>query len=63
MDMREASVTTKASGLVEDQDALGAPQPSSQRESSEPRRSLRQPTRRICQASLAITVKVPNPSL
>ncbi|WP_240536773.1 hypothetical protein [Bradyrhizobium elkanii] len=44
MDVKEASVMTEASGLVDDQDAIGAPQPSGQTESDETRRSLRQPS-------------------
>lgn len=44
MDMKEASAMTEASGLVDDQDAIGAPQPRGQTESAETRRSLRQPS-------------------
>ncbi|MCW2189494.1 hypothetical protein AB7M45_002264 [Bradyrhizobium elkanii] len=43
MDMKEASAMTEASGLIDDQDAISAPQPSGQTESAGARRSLRQP--------------------
>jgi hypothetical protein len=44
MDVKEASAMTEASGLVDDPDAVGAPQPRGQTESAETRRSLRQPS-------------------
>lgn len=44
MDMKEASAMTEASGLVDDRDAIGSPQPSGQTESAETRRWLRQPS-------------------
>lgn len=43
MDMKEASAMTEASGLVDDQDAISAPQPSGKTESAGTRRSLRRP--------------------
>jgi hypothetical protein len=43
MDMKEASAMTEASGLVRDQDAVGAPRPSGQKESAGIRTPLRQP--------------------
>lgn len=42
MDVKEASAMTEASGLVDDPEAIGAPQPSGQTESAGPRTSLRQ---------------------
>ena len=49
MDMKEASAMTEASGLIDDQDAVGAPRRSGETEAPETRRTLRQlQTRRRC---------------
>lgn len=67
MDMKEASAMTEASGLVDDQAAIGAPQPSGQTESAETRGSLRQPSNEAAlrwAASLRkVTVQAPLSSL
>ena len=62
MDMKEASAMTEASGLLDDPDAIGAPQPSSQTESAEIRRSLRQPLR-WAERLRKVTVQAPLSSL
>lgn len=67
MDMKEASAMTEASGLVEDQDALGAPQSSGRRGSAETRGSLRQPANEAALRWAArlrkVTVQAPLSSL
>ncbi|MEY9242543.1 MULTISPECIES: hypothetical protein [Bradyrhizobium] len=67
MDMKEASAMTEASGLVDDQDAIGAPQPSGQAESAGPQRSLRQPSNeaalRWAERLRKVTVQAPLSSL
>ncbi|WP_439407415.1 hypothetical protein ACNJX9_39350 [Bradyrhizobium sp. DASA03076] len=67
MDMKEVSAMTEASGLVEDEEAIGAAQPSRQRESAETRRSLRQPSNEVAlrwaERLRKVTVQAPLASL
>lgn len=67
MDMKEASAMTEASGLVDDQDAIGAPQPSGQTASTETRKSLRQPSNeaalRWAERLRKVTMQAPPSSL
>lgn len=67
MNMKEASAMTEASGLVDDPDAMGAPQPSGQAESAGTRRSLRQPSNeaalRWAERLRKVTVQAPLSSL
>lgn len=65
--MAEASAMTEASGLVDDQDAIGALQPSGQTESAGTGRSLRQPSTeaplRWVERLRKVTVQAPLSSL
>ena len=67
MDMKEASAMTEASGLVDDEGAIGAPQPRRQTESAETRRSLRQPSNEVAlrwaERLRKLTVQAPLSSL
>lgn len=67
MDVKEASAMTEASGLVDDPDAMGAPQPSGRTEAAETRRSLRQPSNeaalRWAERLRKVTVQAPLSSL
>ncbi|RXH26296.1 hypothetical protein XH99_20345 [Bradyrhizobium nanningense] len=67
MDMKEASAMTEASGLVDDQDALGAAQPSSQTETAWSRKSRREPSNeaalRWAERLRKVTVQAPLSSL
>jgi hypothetical protein len=67
MDMKEASAMTEASGLVDDQDAIGAPRPSGQTESAGIRRPPRQPSNeaalRWAERLRKVTVQAPLSSL
>ncbi len=67
MDMKEASAMTEASGLIDDQDADGTAQPSGRMQSTESRRSLRQPSNeaalRWAERLRKVTVQAPLASL
>lgn len=67
MDMKEASAMTEASGLVDDQDGIGAPQLSGQTETAVARRSLCQPSNeavlRWAERLRKVTVQAPLASL
>lgn len=65
--MKEASAMTEASGLVADQDTIGAPQPSGQTEAAGTRRPQRQPSDeaalRWAERLRKVTVQAPLSSL